>query len=395
LAGYPLGVKNYVSGIEYKGAALEAIYTSEGRCTPNAAKFFYEYSIKDHLGNARVSFKTNETVNVAGQVTATTLDKIQENHYYPFGMEMEGAWLPQVGAENAYQYNGKELNEDFGLNLIDYGARWYDAAIGRWWSVDPLAEKFLSKTSYNYGLNNPIRMIDPNGMEATTNSPEFAMIINNAWNATKHGTDMHFEVKGNFDEKKEEKKDDNVIVGTTGGTEARNPGHVEVAVELYDKQDDGSLLKNGKVKVYNLAPGEEVGKGVLTGNNYDPAYETETMTRDEYLTSRNLSKEGIFELATTPAEDRKTVTSLDARVNSKIEYNLENNSCASFALFGLPEKYSKIGIEHVKYSLMNYTLKTPNQVAKDLMKTPSGVSVIKKVENINQLPTAQKLIDKE
>jgi RHS repeat-associated protein len=151
--------KNYVSGIEYKGAALEAIYTSEGRCVPtttNGSAFYYEYTIKDHLGNARVSFRAN----------GAAVSVIQENHYYAFGMEMEGAWAAQAGVKNNYEYNGKELNEDFGLNLSDYGARWYDAAIGRWWSVDPLAEKFASKTSYNYGLNNPIRMIDPNGMES-------------------------------------------------------------------------------------------------------------------------------------------------------------------------------------------------------------------------------------
>jgi RHS repeat-associated protein len=150
--------KNYVSGIEYKGAALEAIYTSEGRCTPNGATaFFYEYTIKDHLGNARVSFRAG---------TGAVLSVIQENHYYAFGMEMEGTWAATTGVKNNYEYNGKELNEDFGLNLSDYGARWYDAAVGRWWSVDPLAEKFASKTSYNYGLNNPIIMIDPDGMES-------------------------------------------------------------------------------------------------------------------------------------------------------------------------------------------------------------------------------------
>jgi RHS repeat-associated protein len=151
-----------VSGIEYKGAALEAIYTSEGRCTPNGATaFFYEYTIKDHLGNARVSFRAN------GAAVAV----IQENHYYAFGMEMEGAWATQSVVKNNYEYNGKELNEDFGLNLSDYGARWYDAAIGRWWSVDPLAEQFASKTSYNYGLNNPIIMIDPDGMTSEAAGP--------------------------------------------------------------------------------------------------------------------------------------------------------------------------------------------------------------------------------
>jgi RHS repeat-associated protein len=89
---------------------------------------------------------------------------LQENHYYPFGLEMEGTWVAQTGTENAYQYNGKELNEDFGLNLHDYGARWYDGALGRWWSVDPLGEKTPRWSPYHYGFNNPLRFVDPTGM---------------------------------------------------------------------------------------------------------------------------------------------------------------------------------------------------------------------------------------
>lgn len=47
------GTRNYVSGIEYLGANLDAIYHAEGRCTPNGASaFHYEYTLKDHLGNA-------------------------------------------------------------------------------------------------------------------------------------------------------------------------------------------------------------------------------------------------------------------------------------------------------------------------------------------------------
>ena len=84
---------------------------------------------------------------------------------------MEGAWTAQVGTENGYQYNGKELNEDFGLGLYDYGARWYDAAIGRWGQVDPLAEKYLNVSPFNYTLNNPVNLIDPNG--ASVESPIF------------------------------------------------------------------------------------------------------------------------------------------------------------------------------------------------------------------------------
>jgi RHS repeat-associated protein len=90
---------------------------------------------------------------------------LQENHYYPFGMNMEGAWLNNSATRDSrYQYNSKEMNEDFGLNWSDYGARWYDAAIGKWGQVDPLAEEMKRWSTYNYVFNNPIIMIDPSGL---------------------------------------------------------------------------------------------------------------------------------------------------------------------------------------------------------------------------------------
>jgi RHS repeat-associated protein len=115
----------------------------------------YQYALKDHLGNGRVWFEPN-TANTAAVVT-------QQAHYYAFGMEMEG--LSTAAGPNKYHYNGKELNEDFGLNWSDYGARWYDAAVGRWWSVDALAEKYKRWSGYNYGVDNPIRFIDPDGRQ--------------------------------------------------------------------------------------------------------------------------------------------------------------------------------------------------------------------------------------
>ncbi len=96
--------------------------------------FDYEYTLRDHLGNSRIAFTDEDDDGVP--------EVIQENHYYPFGMNMEGSWAPLVGPENRYQYNRKELNGDFGLNWNDYGARWYNPAVARWWSQDPLAESF-------------------------------------------------------------------------------------------------------------------------------------------------------------------------------------------------------------------------------------------------------------
>jgi RHS repeat-associated protein len=80
------------------------------------------------------------------------------NHYYPFG-----GVFASSGNVQPYKYNGKELDTKKGLNWYDYGARHYDAALGRWLVVDPLAEKDYLNSPYSYCGNNPIIRVDKNG----------------------------------------------------------------------------------------------------------------------------------------------------------------------------------------------------------------------------------------
>ncbi|WP_400190159.1 DUF6443 domain-containing protein [Hymenobacter sp. B81] len=88
---------------------------------------------------------------------------VQETQYDPYGLELAGLARPPAG-ENKYTWNGKERQDEFGLNSLDYGARMYDPQLGRWNSIDPLADLMRRYSPYTFAFNNPLRFIDPDGM---------------------------------------------------------------------------------------------------------------------------------------------------------------------------------------------------------------------------------------
>ena len=148
---------DYIGGIQYNGSGatdtLSFIQTEEGKAVHNGTTYDYQYYLADNLGNTRVTFNTKKGVAYV----------VQQDDYYPFGLEINRT--PPHDAKNEYLYNKKELQEDF--NEYDYGARFYDPAVVHWNTIDPMAEMSRRWSPYTYVEDNPIRLIDPDGMEST------------------------------------------------------------------------------------------------------------------------------------------------------------------------------------------------------------------------------------
>ena len=111
--------------------------------------------------------KTASTYFYIDQIALSrgALEIVEERNYYPFGLEHKGYNNVVNGTENSYfTYQGKENQEELGLNWHDFGARNYDASLGRWMNIDPMAEQMRRHSPYNFAFNNPIYFIDPDGM---------------------------------------------------------------------------------------------------------------------------------------------------------------------------------------------------------------------------------------
>jgi RHS repeat-associated protein len=194
---------DYLDGFQYTNEVLNFFPHAEGyvnmsycrRCDEQGSKFEfnYVYNYTDHLGNIRVSYSVDKIDRV--------LKILEENHYYPFGLkhtnynsgnkkyyeedivqpigmavaeapaELEAfgkkiiQTLPSDGVMYKYKYNGKEWQDELGLNVYALDWRQYDPALGRFSTLDPETDEpeQLDKSPYAFAWNNPVLNNDPDG----------------------------------------------------------------------------------------------------------------------------------------------------------------------------------------------------------------------------------------
>ncbi|WP_260439080.1 RHS repeat domain-containing protein [Flavobacterium branchiophilum] len=176
---------DYINGFQYKtlpsgDGGLVFFPHAEGYVNVNesyklteSSLFNYVFNYTDHLGNIRMSYT---------QTPTGALSILEENHYYPFGLKHTNynsdkrlyvresvsskikPVTPLFPLVYNYKYNGKEWQDELGLNVTAMDFRQYDSAIGRFYGMDTLTELYPDFSPYRFGFNNPNYWSDPTGL---------------------------------------------------------------------------------------------------------------------------------------------------------------------------------------------------------------------------------------
>lgn len=168
-------VTDYEEDDIYENGVLYQTAHDEGRIVNGQ----YEYNIKDHLGNLRVAFK--DSLGIAKIV--------QINAYGAFGDDLLTLKYVNSPKINRLNFNGKEIENDFETGFIDFKWRFSDPILGRFHTIDRLAEKFSNISTYQFASNDPVNKLEIDGLEGVNINPktENLIIVVQGWSGPNTG----------------------------------------------------------------------------------------------------------------------------------------------------------------------------------------------------------------
>lgn len=246
---------------------------------------------------------SNEEVELGGSpvevyfddfsVTHVKSPVIQSDEYYPFGLTFN-SYQRESSTINQYLYNGKEIQDELGLDWLDYGARMYMPEIGRWGVVDPLADNGgqESWSPYVFSFNNPLRFVDPDGLMASDTTGTRSQVSPSEITATAESTVQQIKdddpkgsqpakcstgVRGAFKELTgSDELDDllanDIIDHLSSESQKKNGDFVEVEIDkVQEIANNGGIVIGGKKAsdsghVVLAVPGEESYSGNFKSN---------------------------------------------------------------------------------------------------------------------------------
>jgi len=236
---------------------------------------------------------------------------------------------------NNYKYNGKELQDELGLNVYDYGARFYDPAAPRFWQIDRLTEAYNFQTPYAYAINNPVRFIDKKGM-----APEW--IIGNDGEKVTYSKNSDGSVTWSANASADTQKIGNAMMKTAYGTsqfKKWDKSNTEVSIEINKtsksrkahaktkpQKSKGKFLLNKdgqykKIKVvfYDKA----IDKALGDGKRYDGASKEEALgSIGSHEVDHNDPDQIVLD-KTTNGDEKKQSPRDNKPINSEVDFRRE------------------------------------------------------------------------
>jgi len=156
-------VTDYEEDDIYENGILYQTVHDEGRIIDG----IYEYNITDHLGNLRVAFKDSSGIAKITQVNA----------YGAFGDDLLTLKYVNSLKKNRFGFNLKEEENDFGIGYTDFKWRFSDQILGRFFTIDRLAEKFSDISTYQFASNDPINKLEIDGLEGVNIGPKTENLV--------------------------------------------------------------------------------------------------------------------------------------------------------------------------------------------------------------------------